>query len=159
MASVEKAGRAGTTITPYLTVRGAERAVAFYREAFGAEEAYRMAAPGGTLLHAEVRIGEASFYLSDEFPDMGAHSPEALGGSPVVIHLSIADVDATFARAVAAGATPTMPPADMFWGDRFAKIKDPFGHCWSLASPIEEVGQEEAQARADRVFAAQPCEN
>lgn len=160
MASVEKAGRAATTITPYLTVRGADRAVAFYREAFGAEETYRMASPGGgTLLHAEVRIGDASIYLCDEFPDMGAHSPEALGGSPVVIHLHVEDVDATFDRAVAAGATPLMPPADMFWGDRFAKLRDPFGHSWSLACPIEEVSQEEAQARAERIFSSQPCEN
>ena len=126
------------TITPYLTVRGAGRALAFYREAFGAEETCLMSrAGGGALLHAAVKIGEASVYLCDEFPDMGSQSPEALGGSPVVIHLYVEDVDAAFDRAVAAGAPPTMPPADMFWGDRFAKIRDPFGHCWSLASQIE----------------------
>jgi uncharacterized glyoxalase superfamily protein PhnB len=161
MGSVEQAGRATPliTITPYLTVRGAERALAFYREAFGAEETYRMTSPGGgALLHAEVKIGAASVYLCDEFPDMGAHSPEALGGSPVVLHLAVGDVDAAFARALAAGASPTMAPADMFWGDRFAKIRDPFGHCWSLACPIEEVSQEEAQARADAFFAATPSE-
>ena len=118
-----------------------------------------MAAPGGgALLHAEVKIGESALFLCDEFPDMGARSPEALGGSPVVVHLAVEDVDATFARAVAAGARPLMPPADMFWGDRFAKLVDPFGHSWSLACRIEEVSREEAQSRAAKVHAETPGE-
>ena len=149
MADVSKPMAEGlSTITPHLVVRGAEEAIAFYRDAFGAEVVSKMASPGGgTLLHAELRIGGSKLYLCDEFPDMGARGPEALGGSPVVIHLGVPDIDATFDRAVGAGATAQMPPADMFWGDRFAKLVDPFGHCWSISTPIEQVGPNGARRR------------
>ncbi len=121
---------AGTpSVVPRLVVRGGNAAIDFYKRAFGALEVRRM--PGSdaqTVMHAELQIGNARLYLADEFPGMGARSPLALKGSPVVIDLWFADVDAAFARAVGAGARVTMPLADMFWGDRYGQVKDPFGH-------------------------------
>ena len=138
------------TITPYLTINGADEAIAFYRKAFGAQEIGRMPGPGGKGVgHAELKIGDSFLYLADVCPEMGGHTPKSLGGSPVGIHLYVENVDAVFDRAVAAGATPKVPPQDMFWGDRFGKLVDPFGHSWAIATHIEDVSAEEMKRRSD----------
>lgn len=132
------------TVTPHLTVRGAETAIAFYTKAFKAEESYRMPDPSGEgIWHAELKIGDSYIFLNDEYSEMGAMAPNTLGGSPVTIHLDVEDVDACFERAIRAGATITMPLQDMFWGDRYGKLVDPFGHHWSMSSPIVNRSAEE----------------
>jgi PhnB protein len=114
----------------------------------------RMPGPGGRGVgHAELKIGDSWIFLGDECPGMGNPSPKTLGGTTVGIHLYVDDVDAWFARATAAGATAQMPPTDMFWGDRFCKIADPFGHSWSLATHVEDVGMEEMTQRMEKAFA------
>src|SRR5436190_1859723 len=137
------------TVTPHLTVRGAARAIDFYRRAFGAEEVMRMPSRDGTkLMHAHLRIGDSAILLNDEFPEMGGRSPEALGGTPTTIHLYVSDADQVFARAVAAGAQVRMPLQDMFWGDRYGQIVDPFGHVWAIATHKEDLTPEEIARRA-----------
>jgi PhnB protein len=124
-------------VTPHLVVDDASAAIDFYVRAFGAKELSRQATPDGKkLIHASLSFNGGLVMLCDEFPEMGGGSaaPRSLGGSAVTIHLDLPDVDATYATAVAAGATATMPPADMFWGDRYGKLVDPFGHHWSLAT-------------------------
>jgi len=138
-------------ITPHLVCRNAAAAIAFYEKAFGAAELARLPGPQGKLMHGMVRIGDSSLMLVDEFPDCGALGPQSLNGSPVTIHLYVADVDATVERAVAAGAKVTMPVEDMFWGDRYGKIEDPFGHHWSIATHIRDVSPQEMQAAAAAV--------
>jgi PhnB protein len=138
--------------TPYLTVKGAAAAIEFYRRALGAEEVLRIEAPAGLIGHAELRIGKAIVMLSEEYPDMGIVGPLALGGSPVGIHLYVEDVDAAVGRAVAAGATLLRPVADQFYGDRTAKLADPFGHIWHLATRQENVPPAEMQRRASELF-------
>ena len=142
------------TLTPTLVVNGAAEAIEFYKRAFGAVELFRMPAPDGQKLwHAELQIGDSRIMLSDEFSEMcGSRSPQTLGGSPVGIHLYVEDADAAVQRAVDAGATVVMPLTDMFWGDRFGGIVDPFGHRWSIATHVEDVSEEEMARRA-----AQPC--
>jgi PhnB protein len=137
------------TVTPYLSIRGAARALEFYKEAFGATETMRLPGPGGTVMHAEIRIGDSPIMLSDEFPDMGAKSPPALGGSPVTISLYVEDVDAFVARAVAAGATLIHPVKDQFYGDRTGGLEDPFGHRWHVGTHTEDVSPEEMQRRME----------
>jgi uncharacterized glyoxalase superfamily protein PhnB len=141
-------------VTPYLIIQDAARAIDFYKAAFGAEELCRMPGPDGhRIMHAELKFGDSQFFLCDEFPSMGARSPKALGGTPVSIHLYTEDVDALHDRAVKAGATSKMPPANMFWGDRFAKLTDPFGHEWALSTHVEDVSPEEMGRRAEAEFA------
>jgi uncharacterized glyoxalase superfamily protein PhnB len=143
------------TVTPYMTLKDASRAIEFYARAFGAEEVVRMPGPGGRgVMHAEIKIGDSMVYLSDEMPGTGAKSPGALGGTAVTLHLYVPDSDAAYARAVAAGAKGTMPPADMFWGDRFSQVVDPFGHRWSIATHTEDLTPEQMGQRADEFFAA-----
>jgi PhnB protein len=127
------------TARPYLTVHDGAGALAFYAEAFGAVEVMRIAMEGGALGHAEFRIGDAPFYLSDEFPEMGVTSPRTLGGTTFAVHLDVADVDAAFARAVAAGAEAVMEPADQPHGARHGTLLDPYGHRWMLSQEVEEV--------------------
>jgi PhnB protein len=138
------------SITPHIIVKGAAKAIDFYAKAFGAEEVLRMPTPdGGRLMHAEVKIGNSILMLADEFPEWGGGpSPQSLGGSPVVLGLYVTDVDAVYQQAIAAGATGKMPPADMFWGDRYGKLVDPFGHEWSIATHKEDVSAEECARRA-----------
>ena len=133
------------TVTPHLVCAGAAEAIAFYQKAFNAVEVMRMPAPDGKLMHASVRIGDSAVMLVDEMPDHGMLGPKALKGSPVTIHLSVEDVDAFVSRAVAAGAKVTMPVADMFWGDRYGRIEDPFGHHWSIATHIRDMSPQEMQ--------------
>lgn len=131
------------TITPHLVCAGAADAIAFYTKAFGAVELLRLPGPGGKLMHAALRIGDSTLMLVDEMPEWGALGPKALKGSPVTIHLYVADVDAAVEKAVAAGAKVTMPVTDMFWGDRYGQLEDPFGHRWSVATHKRDVSSDE----------------
>jgi uncharacterized glyoxalase superfamily protein PhnB len=133
------------SLTPHLVCAGAADAIAFYKAAFGAVELHRLPGPNGLLMHAAVRIGDSVLMLVDEAPNWGMLGPKALKGSPVTIHLYVADVDAAVAKAVAAGAKVTMPVADMFWGDRYGTLEDPFGHRWSLATHTRDTTIEEMQ--------------
>lgn len=133
------------TVTPHLVCAGASDAIAFYIKAFNAIEVGRIAGPQGKLIHGAIRIGDSTVMLVDEFPEMGAIGPKSLKGSPVTIHLYVEQVDAAFERAVAAGARIKMPLADMFWGDRYGVLEDPFGHYWSLATHVRDVSPEEMQ--------------
>ena len=142
------------TITPYITVRGAAEAIDFYKRAFGAEEKERMPGPDGkSVMHAELKIGDSILMLSDEFPQMGCRAPEA-SGSPGYLFLYVPDVDSAFKRALDAGAKASMPPADMFWGDRFGKVTDPFGHVWGLATHTEDLSPDEVKKRGAAAMAA-----
>jgi PhnB protein len=141
------------TVTPNLTVRGAADAIAFYERAFGARERGRMALPDGkTIMHAELQIGNSIVFLADEFPDMGCRAPQTLGGATGTLHLYVRNVDQAFERAVAAGAQVRTPVTDMFWGDRYAKVADPFGHEWGLATHKEDVSAREIGRRAEAFF-------
>lgn len=135
------------TLTPSLIVKDANAAIAFYQRAFGAAEIMCMRTPDGGVMHAELQIGDSRFMLSGEWPDYGmkAPLPNHISGG---LHLYVADVGKAFQRAVDAGATVAMPPADMFWGDRYGKVIDPFGHQWGIATRIEEVSPEECAKRA-----------
>src|SRR5262249_13059401 len=135
------------SLAPYLYVRGATRAMDFYARVFGARELYHMPTPDGRIAHAEMQIGDSVLMLADESEERGTKSPERCGGTPAGIFLYVPDVDAVFARAVAAGALGQAEPTDMFWGDRFASLRDPFGHDWSIATHVEDVAPEEMQKR------------
>lgn len=134
------------SVTPHLVCKGATQAIAFYVQAFGAVELARLPAPDGRLMHAMIRIGDTPLMLVDEFPEQGCLGPQALKGSPVTLHLYVTDVDATVARAVEAGARITLPVSDMFWGDRYGRLEDPFGHQWSVATHIRDLSPEEIAA-------------
>jgi PhnB protein len=145
-----KANSAATTpqpLSPYLTVRDAARAIGFYTRVFGAREDFRLSEPGGKVGHAELLIGDSRLMLSDEYPDFGALSPVAVGGTPVTLHLYVANVDATVALAEEQGATVLRAPKDEFYGDRSAQIADPFGHRWMIATRGEPVSPDEMQRR------------
>jgi uncharacterized glyoxalase superfamily protein PhnB len=145
------------TVTPHLVVRGAAKAIDFYKKAFGAKEKGRLPGPDGkSIAHAEIQIGDSFVYVVDENPEWGARSPQALGGTPISIHLYVEDADAVFNQAVAAGAKAEMPLTDMFWGDRFGKVSDPFGHEWTVATHKEDVPPEEMKKRAAAAFAQMP---
>lgn len=134
------------TVTPHLVCAGAAKAIAFYKKAFAAEEMMRLEGPDGRLWHGAIRIGDSIVMLVDEAPEWGSLGPKALKGTPVTIHLNVEDVDAFTARAVAAGAKVTMPVADMFWGDRYGQVEDPFGHRWSVATHVRDMTAEEIKA-------------
>ena len=134
------------TITPYLTCKGAGEAIEFYRKAFGASEVMRLDGPDGKIMHACLALYGSHIFLSDEFPDFGNVSPKSLNGTPVSIHIFVDDADAAIAKAAAAGAKVIMPAADMFWGDRFGQIADPFGHRWSFATHLRDMTAEEIKA-------------
>jgi len=136
------------TLTPYLIFNGAGDAIAFYEKAFGAEEIMRLADPSGTVHHAEIRIGDSRIMLADEHPEVLALSPKTIGGSPVSIHLYVADVDAAVQRAVAAGAKLVRPVTDQFYGDRVGGIEDPFGYRWFIATHKEDLTMDEIRQRA-----------
>ena len=137
------------TLTPHLVVKGASKAIEFYKKAFGAEEIRRVPGPDGkSVLHADLKIGDSHVFLVDEFPEMDCRGPQSIGGTPVTIHMFVEDVDAAFSKAVAAGAQVKMPLSDMFWGDRYGLLTDPFGHAWSMASHKEDLTPEEIGKRA-----------
>jgi len=137
------------SVTPYLIVRGGARAIDFYTKAFGAEELFRMDTPGGGIGHAEVQIGDSRVMLADEHPEVGARSPESIGGSAVHLMIYVDDCDAVFNRAIAAGAKETRALRDEFYGDRVGNLIDPFGHSWSIATHKEDLSPEEIQQRAE----------
>ena len=133
------------SLTPHLVCAGAADAMAFYKKAFNAVETARMPGPDGKLMHGAVRIGDSTLMLVDENVQCGMLGPKALKGSPVTIHLYVDDADATMAQAVAAGAKVTMPVAEMFWGDRYGVLEDPYGHRWSVATHVRDLTSEEIQ--------------
>jgi PhnB protein len=133
------------SVTPHLICAGAADAIEFYKKAFGAVEEARLPGPGGRIMHAMIRIGDSAVMLVDEMPEWGALGPKSLKGSPVTVHLYVENADATVERAVKAGAKITMPLADQFWGDRYGKLEDPFGHHWSIATHVRDVSMEEMQ--------------
>jgi PhnB protein len=135
------------TVTPYLIVNNAARAIDFYKRAFGATELVRMEQPGGKVGHAEIEIGDSRIMLADEFPEMGARSPESLGGSPVSMLIYVEDVDARFRQAISAGAKELRPVKDQFYGDRSGTLADPFGHTWTIGTHTEDVTPEEMDRR------------
>jgi PhnB protein len=136
------------TVTPHLICAGAADAIEFYKKAFNAVEMIRLPGPDGKLMHACIRIGDSAVMLVDESPKWGALGPKSLKGSPVTIHLAVEDVDAVVERAAAAGATIAMPVQDMFWGDRYGVLQDPFGHNWSVATHVRDLSPEEIQQAA-----------
>ena len=142
------------TVTPYLSVDNAAEAIEFYKRAFGAKESVRMDAPGGTIGHAELEIGDSRVMLSDPFPQSQVQPPKTVGGTTASVFLYVEDVDAAFQRAVDAGATVEMALEDMFWGDRFGTVSDPFGHVWSMASHVEDLTPEEIEERGKAAMAA-----
>ncbi len=155
MAHVKPIPEGMHTITAHLTLQGAAAAIDFYKKAFGAVEFARMAMPDGkTLMHAQLKIGDSHLFLNDEpnFPG-SCKSPQTLGGNSVALQLYVEDVDAVFNRAVAAGAQSVMPPADMFWGDRYGQVTDPFGQRWAIATHKEDVPPEEMKKRGEAMFA------
>jgi PhnB protein len=141
------------SLTPYLCVRDAARAIEFYRQAFGASVRSVHNSPDGKVMNAELKIGNSMFMLNDEFPEMGALSPLSRGGSSVTVHIYCPDVDAAFGKAVAAGAKVKMPVMDMFWGDRYGALEDPFGHGWSIGTRKENLTASEVARRGEEAFA------
>ena len=133
------------SVTPHLVCDGAAKAIDFYKQAFGATDAASMPGPDGRIVHAQFRIGDSAVMLVDENRAYGMLGPKAVGGTPVTIHLYVDDVDTVYQRAVDAGAKAKMPPADMFWGDRYGVLEDPFGHHWSIATHKREVSAAEMQ--------------
>ena len=153
MSKVEPIPHGFTSITPHFVIKNAAKAIDFYVKAFGAKELCRMPGPDGSIMHAEVEIGGARVMIGEENLEWECKGPKTLGGSPVTIHLYVKDADATFKQAVDAGATGAMPPTDMFWGDRYGKVIDPFGHHWSIATHKEDPTPEEMQKRMEEMFA------
>jgi PhnB protein len=143
------------SVTCYLIVPNSVEAMALYRQAFGAEEVMRMPGPDGqSTMHAEIRIGDSFIMLSDENPQWDSKSPKTLGGSPVGLHLYVEDADAVYQQALKAGCAEVMAPQDMFWGDRYGKVRDPYGHLWGIATHQEDVSPEEMERRAAEMFCA-----
>ena len=147
-------------VIPHLVCNPCADAIEFYKKAFGAEELHRAPAPDGRrIMHAEIRIGKSVLFLADDFPEYCGgkeHSPKALGGTPVTLHHYVRDCDAAVKRAIDAGATVVMPVADMFWGDRYGIVKDPFGHSWSFATHMKDLSPQEMQAAMKEAFAQAP---
>ena len=142
-------------LIPHLVCSPCSEAIAFYKKAFGAEEIHRMPSPDGRIMHAAIRLGKGLVFLVDDFPEYcggKASTPKALGGTPVTIHQYVADCDATVERAKKAGATVVMGPHDMFWGDRYAQVQDPYGHKWSIATHVKDMTPEEMQAGMKQAF-------
>jgi PhnB protein len=144
------------SVTPHLVCAGAAQAIAFYTQAFSAVELGRMAMPDGRIAHAEIRIGDSRIMLADHFPEYGSRDPRALQGTPVYLHMYVPDADAAWEQALAAGATPVMPLADAFWGDRYGQLQDPFGHRWSIATRQREVSIDEMQQAMAGMAEEQP---
>ena len=138
------------TLTPFLICKDAAQALEFYARAFGAEVVSQLVGPNGKLMHAALRVGDSVLMLTDECPEMGAFNPLHFGGTAVTIHLSVAVADASFARAIAAGAKPLMPVAEMFWGARYGVFTDPYGHAWSVATQVKDLSPQEIEAAAAR---------
>lgn len=147
------------TVTPHLIIRGAADAIEFYKKALGAQELSRMNGPDGKVMHAELKIGDSIIFVADEMPTPGnAKSPQTAGACTATLHLYVPDVDTAFKKAIAAGGHETMPVADMFWGDRYGMLEDPFGHRWAVATHVRDVSdQEMAEAMRKMSQQAQPA--
>jgi PhnB protein len=141
------------SITPHIVVQGADRAAAFYCNAFGAEEISRIPLPDGRLMSVELRIGDSTLHLADEFPEMGVLAPPSMGGTAVVLALDVSDAEGVFAQAIAAGADVRQPLTDMFWGDLHGQLDDPFGHRWNIGQHLRDVPHDEIVAAAAQAFA------
>jgi PhnB protein len=139
-------------ITAHIVVRGAEQAGAFYREAFGAEEIDRIPLPDGRVMSLQLRIGDSTLHVADEFPEMGVLAPPSIGGTAVVLALDVSDAEAQFAQTLAAGAEVRQPLADQFWGDRHGQLEDPFGHRWNVSQHVRDVPHDEIVAAAAKLF-------
>jgi uncharacterized glyoxalase superfamily protein PhnB len=139
-------------ITPHIVVQGADRAAAFYRDAFRAEELMRIPTPDGRLMSVQLRFGESVLHIADEFPEMGVLAPPSIGGTAVVLSLEVSDAEASFAQALAAGAEVRQPLQEMFWGDLHGQLDDPFGHRWNVSQHVRDVPHEEIVAAAAKVF-------
>ena len=137
------------SVTPYLVMKNAAAAIEFYKEAFGAVELLRMAAPGGKIGHAEIKIGDSPVMLADEYPDMGFKGPESLGGTPVSLMVYVDDVDKIYPQAIASGGKEVRPLQNQFYGDRSGTLTDPFGHVWTVSTHVEDVTEEELAKRAE----------
>lgn len=144
------------TLTPYMTVRDAARAIEFYKQAFGATEKGVMKGPDGKVMHAELRIGDSIIMLADEFPQFGSLSPQSIGGSGMGLHIYVENVDSAFDRAIGAGATVEMPVSEMFWGDRYGRLVDPFGHKWSIATHTRDMSMEEIEEAQEEAMKQMP---
>ena len=140
------------TVTPYLVIKGAAKAIEFYKKAFGAKEITRQGMPDGTLMHAMIKIGDSLVMMSDEFPGSDTKSPNSAGGTTFNLHVYTKDVDTLWNRAIAAGATASMPLENQFWGERYGKLQDPFGHIWSVATVVK-MSEAEKEAKRQAAFA------
>ncbi len=152
MSEVQAIPPGCSAVLPYLVIKNAAAAFDFYQKAFGAETIMRMNMPSGAVMHAEMRIGSATFMFSEQSDDWGTKSPDMLGASPVTLMVYVPDVDAFVERATAAGATVTMPVSDQFWGDRSGCLQGPFGHNWMISTHIEDVSEEEMAKRSAQMF-------
>ncbi len=152
MAKVKPIPDGFHTITPHIVCKNAAAAMDFYKKAFGAEEIFRMPGPGGQVMHGELQIGDSRLMLADEFPQADTKSPASLNGTTFSISLYVEDCDKAFKRAVDAGCKVTMPPMDMFWGDRFCKVGDPYGHSWSIMTHIKDLSPEEIAVAGEKAM-------
>lgn len=145
------------SVTPHLVCEQAADAIEFYKKAFGAVEIARLPGPDGKIMHAELRIGDSPIMLAQDYPEFGSRGPLALKGTAVVIHLYVEDADAAWAKALDAGAKPLMPLSDMFWGDRYGQVEDPFGHRWSIATHKQDLTPEQIMEGFNKMMAAGGC--
>jgi PhnB protein len=157
MSDVQAAGQARHTVTPHLVVRDAAAASQWYQRAFGAKEQGRIPVPGGRFMQIELRLGDSTVMIADEFPEFGVLSPLSVGGTVGALAIHTDDVDALWQRAVEAGAEVSLPLQELFWGDRHGEIFDPFGHRWALAQHLRDVPAEEVKAGAAAMFGGEPA--
>jgi PhnB protein len=157
MTDVESPSEAKYTVTPHLVVRDAAAASGWYQRALGAEERGRIPVPGGRFMQIELRFGDSTVMIADEFPDLGVLSPLSVGGTVGALAIHTRDVDALWQRAIAAGAEISVPLQEMFWGDRHGEIFDPFGHRWGLAQHLRDVPADEIRAAAAAIFGGEPA--
>ena len=141
-----------SSVTPHLVIKDCADALEFYKKALGAKEIYRSLMPDGRVMHAMIQIGDSFVMMADEFPEMGSKGPNTLGGTPMALHIYTEDADALYKQAIDAGAIQIMPLNDMFWGDRYGQIQDPFGHRWAIATHIKDVSPEEMEKAAKEFF-------
>ena len=152
MNEIEKIPKDYHSITPVLIVKNGDKAIEFYKNGFGVEERCSMKSPDGRVAHAELKLGDSVFMLSDEYPEMKCHSPKTIGGSPVSMYVYVDDVDSVFNKAISAGAKVLDPIKDQFWGDRHGRLEDPFGHLWSIATHKKDLSEEEMKKAAEAAF-------
>lgn len=157
MAKVKPIPKGHHTVTAGICVQGADAFIKFCKKAFGAKEVLRLPGPGGMIVHADLLIGDTHVMVGDEMAAMGNKSAKALSGTPVTLHMYVEDCDKAFKKAIAAGATPVMPPSDQFWGDRYGRFNDAWGNQWAVATQIEVVTPAEMKKRTKKLFAAMPA--